>query len=113
MAMTSKERDHYASMAANTQCRCFKCDKIRNDTHQKCGPKPCNTCPEWNVGYWTARLALEMYDRANNVFESNLDNVELKTIANVLEKFGGNKTKACEELGISRATLYRKLKEAK
>jgi hypothetical protein len=86
MAMTSEERDHYASMAASTQCKCFKCDKVHKDAHQKCNQKPCNTCPEWNVGYRTAKLALEMYDLANSANESNLDNVELKTITNVFGK---------------------------
>ena len=27
------------------------------------GPKPCNTCPEWNTAYWAARLALEMFGK--------------------------------------------------
>jgi hypothetical protein len=58
-----KTRDKYAQQAANERCRCFKCDGIRNDTHEKCGPKPCNTCMEWHTAYWAARLALEMYGR--------------------------------------------------
>lgn len=56
-------RDKYATAAANQHCRCFKCDGIRRDTGKKCGPKPCNTCPAWYDGYWTARLALEMYGK--------------------------------------------------
>lgn len=56
-------RAKYAEQAANQRCRCFKCDGIRNDTHVKCGPKPCNTCIEWHTAYWAARLALEMYSR--------------------------------------------------
>lgn len=56
-------RDKYATAAANQHCRCFKCDGIRRDTGEKCGPKPCNTCPAWYDGYWTARLALEMYGK--------------------------------------------------
>lgn len=63
MPIDAKTRDEYATKAANNQCRCFKCDGIRNDTHQKCGPKPCNTCPEWNTAYWASRLALEMFGK--------------------------------------------------
>ena len=39
-----------------------------------------------------------------------LDELERLTIQRVFEKVGGDKTKAGELLGISRATLYRKLK---
>lgn len=39
-----------------------------------------------------------------------LDELERQTIQRVFEKVGGDKTKAGELLGISRATLYRKLK---
>lgn len=56
-------RDRYATMAANNHCRCFKCDKIVNDTGAKCGPKPTGTCMEWNSAYWGARLALELVAR--------------------------------------------------
>jgi len=61
--ITKEERNKYAEAAANQRCRCWKCDGIRNDTKEKCGPKPCNTCNEWRDGYWTARLALEMYGK--------------------------------------------------
>ena len=39
-----------------------------------------------------------------------LDELERLTIQRVFDKVGGDKTKAGELLGISRATLYRKLK---
>ena len=39
-----------------------------------------------------------------------LEELERLTIQRVLDKVGGNKAKAGELLGISRATLYRKLK---
>jgi DNA-binding protein Fis len=42
-----------------------------------------------------------------------LDELERLTIQRVFEKVGGDKTKAGELLGISRATLYRKLKRYK
>jgi two-component system, NtrC family, response regulator AtoC len=42
-----------------------------------------------------------------------LDELERITIQRVFEKVGGDKTKAGELLGISRATLYRKLKRYK
>jgi transcriptional regulator with PAS, ATPase and Fis domain len=42
-----------------------------------------------------------------------LDELERLTIQRVFDKVGGDKTKAGELLGISRATLYRKLKRYK
>ena len=39
-----------------------------------------------------------------------LDELERLTIQRVFDKVHGDKAKACELLGISRATLYRKLK---
>jgi DNA-binding NtrC family response regulator len=42
-----------------------------------------------------------------------LDELERITIQRVFDKVGGDKTKAGELLGISRATLYRKLKRYK
>lgn len=52
-------------------------------------------------------LAPEVDDAASTVA---LDEIERITIQRVFEKVGGDKTKAGELLGISRATLYRKLK---
>lgn len=64
MPIDEATRKEYATKAANAHCRCFKCDRIRNDTRQKCGPKPVNTCPEWYAAYWGARLALKMFGNA-------------------------------------------------
>lgn len=41
----------------------------------------------------------------------NLKRIEKKAILETLESFKGNKTKTAKSLGISRATLYRKLKD--
>lgn len=38
------------------------------------------------------------------------DTYDRDLVVSLLEKYGDNKTKVCEELGISRPTLYRKLK---
>jgi transcriptional regulator with PAS, ATPase and Fis domain len=40
-----------------------------------------------------------------------LKNTEAKLIATTLKKHGGNRTRAAEELGIHRVTLFRKLKK--
>jgi transcriptional regulator with GAF, ATPase, and Fis domain len=55
----------------------------------------------------TESAAPEMDDASSTVA---LDELERLTIQRVFEKVGGDKTKAGELLGISRATLYRKLK---
>ena len=39
------------------------------------------------------------------------DTYDRDLVVSLLEKYGDNKTKVCEELGISRPTLYRKLKK--
>ena len=41
--------------------------------------------------------------------ESNLEELEKVTILRVLEKHGGNLSKASKELGITRTALYRRL----
>ncbi len=43
----------------------------------------------------------------------NLIKIEEKLIKDTIDKFGGDTSKAAKELGISRATLYRKLKKFK
>ena len=40
-----------------------------------------------------------------------LKNTEAKLIARTLKKHGGNRTRAAEELGIHRVTLFRKMKK--
>lgn len=42
---------------------------------------------------------------------SNLDNVEKEHVRSVLEKFGWNKYKAAQVMGISRSTLYSKMRK--
>ena len=39
-----------------------------------------------------------------------LQNTEAKLIARILKKHGGNRTRAAEELGVHRVTLFRKMK---
>lgn len=56
--------DDLAIKSANEICHCDKCSGEFSDTHLKCGPKPSNTCIGWNMGYRTAKLALEMYVKA-------------------------------------------------
>jgi transcriptional regulator with PAS, ATPase and Fis domain len=41
----------------------------------------------------------------------NLQDIEYAHIRTVVERFGGNVSKAAEALNISRATMYRKLKK--
>ncbi|MEI8108643.1 MAG: helix-turn-helix domain-containing protein, partial [Verrucomicrobiota bacterium] len=43
----------------------------------------------------------------------NLHNTEHRLIIQALEKTAGNVTRAAEQLGISRRTLHRKIKELK
>ncbi|WP_155890204.1 helix-turn-helix domain-containing protein [Peribacillus kribbensis] len=45
------------------------------------------------------------------IFEGTLRDMEKQAILNNLEKFNGNKDLTAQHLGISRATLWRKLKE--
>ena len=56
----------------------------------------------------TPRLALPNYV-AQNI--PTLDDMEDQAIRTALEKVGGNQTKAAKKLGISRSTLWRKMKE--
>ena len=43
--------------------------------------------------------------------ESNLSHLEKSTILRVIEKHGGNITKAAKELGLTRTALYRRLEK--
>lgn len=43
--------------------------------------------------------------------KSNLDNVEKEHVRSILEKYGWNKYKAAQVMGISRSTLYSKMKK--
>lgn len=42
---------------------------------------------------------------------TTLDDIERQTIASTLEQFGGNQTETARKLGISRSTLWRKMRE--
>ena len=51
-------KEEIARSAANTWCRCFKCDKIIRDTKSPCDKEKLLTCHQWYHGYRTALLAL-------------------------------------------------------
>lgn len=58
-----RERDHrkraeIARGAANTWCRCFKCDGIINATKEKCDQSKLNTCLKWYNSYRACLIAL-------------------------------------------------------
>jgi transcriptional regulator of acetoin/glycerol metabolism len=48
---------------------------------------------------------------SNNYSGTSIKEAEINTIINVLQKHGGNRTRAAMDLGIARSTLYRKLDE--
>ena len=52
-------KEKIAISAANTWCRCFKCDGTIRDTHRKCNKDTLTTCLQWYHGYRTALLALD------------------------------------------------------
>lgn len=54
---------------------------------------------------------LPEYIFRENGADSRQENGDLKKIRSALAKFGGNKTQAAKHLGISRVTLWKKLKE--
>ena len=70
----------------------------------------------------TEQFAAQLQSLAPELFEStdrghsgvaeggHLQSVEQEEILKVLDRFGGNKTKAAEYLGISQTTLWRRLK---
>lgn len=55
--------------------------------------------------------AIENHQASSRPKELNLDLVEKHTILQVLEKNGGNITRSAQELGITRASLYRRLQK--
>lgn len=57
--MDKKQKEKIAINAANTWCRCFKCDGIIRDTNDKCDKDKLLTCHQWYHGYRTALLALD------------------------------------------------------
>lgn len=60
--MTRAEKEGIAASAAADWSRCFKCDKIVNETGQKCD-KPTRACWKWYDGYKTALIALDKVDK--------------------------------------------------
>ena len=55
---TNETKEQIARNAANSWCRCFKCDKIIRDTNSPCDKEKLLTCHQWYDGYRTALLAL-------------------------------------------------------
>ncbi|MBM7656509.1 sigma 54-interacting transcriptional regulator [Neobacillus cucumis] len=51
------------------------------------------------------------YEEHHSILDGTLRDIEKQVILNNLEKFNGNKDLTAQKLGISRATLWRKLKE--
>jgi len=50
-------------------------------------------------------------EHANGSFKEAVESLERKLIAEALERNGGNRSKAAEELGIYRRLLYAKMRE--
>lgn len=59
--MTKNGMNELAASAANDWCRCFKCDRIVNETGLNC-VKPGGTCLKWFDAYKGAMIALEKLD---------------------------------------------------
>lgn len=57
-----------------------------------------------------ADLPAELYETSRRSL-TNLERVELQAIIHAMRKAGGNKKVASQDLGVSRSTLYRKLRE--
>ena len=55
---------------------------------------------------------LKTYPTAGKPSTSSLRQQEIQAVLNALDRHGGNKPKAAEELGISLKTLYNKLNQA-
>ena len=61
--MDQSEQDKIAELAANMWCRCFKCDGIDSETHNRCDKKNRLTCMQWYNAYRGAKLALELAEK--------------------------------------------------
>ena len=61
--MKKELKEKIAVNAANTWCRCFKCDGVVNSTHEKCEKDKLLTCHKWYDGYRTALLAISDYEQ--------------------------------------------------
>lgn len=68
-------------------------------------------CTEPELTIHNFQLQHSSYDDAAALKSLNLSDVEREVIRQALKKVNGNLTKAAEELGIGRTTLYRKLEE--
>ena len=65
--MNREQREKIAINAANTWCRCFKCDGKVNATGCACEKDKLLTCRKWYDGYRTAMLALEEAEATSKV----------------------------------------------
>jgi two-component system response regulator HydG len=52
-----------------------------------------------------------LYHESNSPMSHNLEELEKKTIQSVIDRYQGNISKAAKELGLTRATLYRRLEK--
>ena len=68
--MTKNDMNTLAASAANDWCRCFKCDRIVNETGDQC-VKPCVTCFKWFDAYKGAMIALEKLDASFSCSHEN------------------------------------------
>jgi two-component system, NtrC family, response regulator HydG len=68
-------------------------------------------CTDSELGIHNFQLQQPVYEREAENMSLNLSDVEREIIKQALKKSNGNLTKAAEELGIGRTTLYRKLEE--
>ncbi len=66
-------------------------------------------CRDHVLGEHDFHLSNYVEDDTTNTNTFNLSDVERNTIKQVLKKWNGNLTRAAEELGIGRTTLYRKI----
>ncbi len=55
---TNETKEQIARTAANTWCRCFKCDKIIRGSGYTCEKEKLQTCLQWYDAYRAALLAL-------------------------------------------------------
>lgn len=65
------------------------------------------------IGGTETRLPQLMIEDVSSASPLTLEELEYQYIQKILEKHGGNKTLTCKELGISPATLWRRLKNEK
>ena len=68
-------------------------------------------CSQPELSFPSFQLQSTSEDDDVDVKSLNLSDVEREVILKALKKFNGNLTRAAEELGIGRTTLYRKLEE--